>query len=116
MRPAADAKHPCGRLLPALLLLLAPGHAKAADEIQVYNAEINRPGQFSLQLHGNFVPRGRTAAAFPGGMAPDRAFNGTPEFALGVTDFWEIGAYLPNAVTRGGDFETGGGKLRTLVA
>src|SRR5712692_6815417 len=85
MRPAADAKRPCGRLLPALLLLLTPGHAKAADEIQVYNAEINRPSQLSLQLHGNYVPRGRTAAAFPGGMVPDRAFNGTPEFALGVT-------------------------------
>ena len=116
MRPAVDAKRPGGWLWPALLLFLAPGGARAADEIQVYNAEINRPGQFSLQLHGNYVPRGRTAAAFPGGMVPDRAFNGTPEFALGITECWEIGAYLPYAVTRGGDFETGGGKLRTLVA
>ena len=116
MRPAADVRRPGGWLWPALLLFLAPGGARAADEIQVYNAEINRPGQFSLQLHGNYVPRGRTAAAFPGGMVPDRAFNGTPEFALGITECWEIGAYLPYAVTRGGDFETGGGKLRTLVA
>ena len=71
MRRSVDEKHPAGRLLPALVLLLAPATARAADEIQVYNAEINRPGQFSLQLHGNYVPRGRTAAAFPGGMVPD---------------------------------------------
>jgi len=90
--------------------------ARAADEIQVYNAEINPPGRFSLQLHANYVPRGRTAAEFQGGMVPDGAFNGTPEFALGVTDFWEVGAYLPYAVTRDGDIEPGGAKLRTLLA
>jgi hypothetical protein len=106
-----------GSLLPALVwLLLASGAARAGDEIQVYNAEINRPGQFSLQLHGNYVPRGRAVADYPGGMVPDGAVNGTPEFALGVTDFWEVGAYLPYAVTRGGDFEPGGAKLRTLLA
>jgi len=116
MRRAVGARRPGGRLLPALVLFLASTSARAADEIQVYNAEINRPGQFSLQLHGNYVPRGRTTAEFPGGLVPDGAFNGTPELALGVTDFWEVGAYLPYAVTRGGDFETGGGKLRTLLA
>src|SRR6267143_2861581 len=116
MRRAVGARRPGGRLLPALVLFLASTSARAADEIQVYNAEINRPGQFSLQLHGNYVPRGRTTAEFPGGLVPDGAFNGTPALALGVTDFWEVGAYLPYAVTRGGDFETGGGKLRTLLA
>jgi len=94
--------------------ILAVRGARATDEIQVYNAEINTPGQFSLQLHGNYVPRGRTAAGYPGGMVPEGAFNGTPEFALGVTDFWEVGLYLPYAVTRAGDFESGGWKLRTL--
>jgi len=97
-------------------LLLASSAARGADEIQVYNAEINPPGRFSLQLHGNYVARGGAAAGFPGGLAPGGAFNGTPEFALGVTDSWEVGAYLPYAVTRDGDFEPGGVKLRTLVA
>jgi hypothetical protein len=104
-----------GRRLPAVLCLIASSTAaRAADEIQVYNAEINRPGQFSLQLHGNYVPRGRTTPEFPGGMVPDGAFNGTPEFALGLTDFWEVGLYLPYAVTTGADFKSGGAKLRTL--
>lgn len=117
MRPAGEAKRIGGWLLPALVcLFLASTAARAADEIQVYNAEINRPGQLSLELHGNYVPRGRTEAEFPGGMVPDGAFNGTPELALGLTDFWEVGAYLPYAVRRDGDFEPGGAKLRTLLA
>src|SRR6266581_9733307 len=117
MRPTGEAKRLGGWVFPALVCLIpAPPAARAADEIQVYNAEINRPGQFSLQLHGNYVPRGRTVAEYPGGMVPDGALNGTPEFALGVTDFWEVGAYLPYAVTRGGDYEPGGAKLRTLLA
>ena len=98
------------------LLLLAAEPARATDEIQVYNAEINRPGQLSLELHGNYVPQGRTFAEVPGGLVPDGAFNGTPEFALGVTEFWEVGLYLPYAVTRDGEFEPGGAKLRTLLA
>jgi hypothetical protein len=103
----------------ALLLLLAggllvPAPAWAVDEIQVYNAEINRPGQFSLQLHGNYVARGRTEPEFPGGLVPDESFNGTPEFAYGVNEWWEIGAYLPYAVASGEGFEWGGAKLRTL--
>ena len=102
--------------LVGLLLCLLPGTARSADEIQVYNAEINPPGRFSLQLHGNYVARGRVNSESPGGMVPDGAFNGTPEFALGLTEAWEIGLYLPYAVTRGGDFAAGGAKLRTLFA
>jgi hypothetical protein len=88
--------------------------ARAVDEIQVYNAEINRPGQFSLQLHGNYIVRGLTEPDFEGGLVPDGSFNGTPEFAWGVTDWWEVGAYLPYAVEPGPDFWWGGAKLRTL--
>src|SRR3989442_9265128 len=78
MRPAVDAKRPGGRIVPALLLFLAAGGARAAHEIQVYNAAINRPGQVSLQLHGHYVPRGRHPAAFPGGLAPAGALHGPP--------------------------------------
>jgi hypothetical protein len=108
-----------GRTLLAFAVLLAalvPGapSARAVDEIQVYNAEINRPGQFSLQLHGNYIARGREEPEFPEGLVPDGSFNGTPEFAWGVTDAWEVGAYLPYAVVPGDGFQWGGAKLRTL--
>jgi hypothetical protein len=103
-----------------LLIVIAVGvigfssPVAAADEIQVYNADINDPGHWSLQLHANYAAKGRRAPLFPGGMVPDGAVNGTPELAYGVNEFWELGAYLPYAVTRDGEFHSGGGKLRTL--
>jgi hypothetical protein len=84
------------------------------DEIQVYNAEINRPHQFSLQLHGNYVVSGLDQPEIPGGLVPEHSLNGTPEFAWGVFDWWEVGAYLPYAVEPGPSFFSGGAKLRTL--
>lgn len=108
-------RHVERRLLLCLVCAIpAARGAGAADEIQVYNAEINERGRFSLQMHGNYVPKGRTTPPFPRGLVPEGAFNGTPELALGLADFWEVGLYLPYAVTRGGDFEPGGAKLRTL--
>ena len=94
------------------LLLTQP--SKAADEIQVYNAEINDPGEFSLQLHGNYVLEGSKMPDFPGGVAPHHAFNGTPEFAYGLADWWEIGAYIPYELSAGGHFQVGSVKLRSL--
>jgi hypothetical protein len=42
-----------------------------------------------------------------------RRLNGTPEFAYGVTDWWELGLYLPFAV-QNQQFLSNGFKLRTL--
>jgi hypothetical protein len=85
------------------------------DEIQVYDATINKLGQFSVELHNNYTPIGRTQADFPGGIVPNHALNGVPEWAYGVTDWLELGAYLPlYTVTNDGSFELNGGKLRAL--
>jgi hypothetical protein len=59
-------------------LLVAGAHAQT-DEIQVYDADINSPAQLSVQLHNNYTPIGRKA----------------PEWAYGVTDWMELGAYVP---------------------
>ncbi len=91
-----------------------PPAAKAADEIQVYNAEINAPGTFSLQLHGNYVFDGAKTPDFPGGTPAHHAFNGTPEFAYGVEDWWEIGAYIPYEIDSHGNAQIGSVKLRSL--
>ncbi|HEX9465917.1 MAG TPA: hypothetical protein VGB82_25230 [Alphaproteobacteria bacterium] len=88
--------------------------ARAGDEIQVYNADINEPGQWSLQLHNNYVISGKNKPDFPGGMVPQGSLNGTPELARGMTEWWELGMYAPYAVTRHGNPESGGVKLRTL--
>ena len=105
------------RVVLALCLLTATGGAWAqTDEIQVYNAEINAPGQWNLTWHNNFTPAGRSTPAFPGGLVPDHALNGVPEWAYGVTDWFEAGLYLPvYSRTRDGALLFDSVKLRTLL-
>src|SRR3974390_2411461 len=62
------------------------------DEIQVYNAEIVDTAHWNLTWHNNFTPSGRTQPELPGGVVPDHANNGGPEWAYGVTDWFEAGA------------------------
>ena len=75
-------------------LLIASAFAQT-DEIQVYDATINEPSRFSIQLHNNYTPIGRTQPDFEGGIVPNHTLNGVPEWAYGVTDWLELGAYLP---------------------
>jgi hypothetical protein len=65
------------------------------DEIQVYDAEIADPGVLNLMVHNNFTPDGLKTARFPGGLVPNGTLNGVPEWAYGVTDWFEQGLYLP---------------------
>jgi len=104
--------------LAALVLILrSTGAAAQTDEIQVYNGEINAPGQLSLTLHNNYTPIGRKEAEIPGGIVPQGALNGVPEWGYGVTDWLELGLYLPlYSVTRDGRFLINGGKFRMLFA
>lgn len=93
---------------------LAPAAAHAADEIQVYNAEIAEPGQWTLQQHLNYAINGRKEPDFPGGLVPNHALNGTPELAYGVNEWWEMGWYAPFAVDQSGRFFSDGAKFRNL--
>src|SRR5664280_824799 len=101
-------------LLAGMAVSAALGHqAKATDEIQVYNAGIAAPGQFTIQQHLNYVPLGVKDPPFPGGLISNNSINGTPEFAYGVTDWWELGLYLPFAI-KDQQFLSDSFKLRTL--
>ena len=71
--------------------LVAPGQT---DEIQVYTGELAAPGELSLTLHNNFTFQGGKTTALPGGIVPHHALNGVPEFAYGVNDWCELGAYF----------------------
>jgi hypothetical protein len=93
---------------------LLPTTARATDEIQVYNAEIAEIGQWTFQQHLNYIPEGRTQPDFPGGLVPNHSLNGTPEWARGMTDWWELGFYTPFAVDNRGNFLSDGFKIRTL--
>ena len=105
---------PKGLAAIAIAFHFAPAPAFAVDEIQVYNAEIAKPGQFTLQQHLNYVWSGSTTPDFAGGFASNRTLNGTPELAYGVTDWYEIGLYAPFAFDSSGTFLPGGVKLRQL--
>jgi hypothetical protein len=87
--------------------------AKATDEIQVYNAGIAAVGQFTIQQHLNYIPLGVKDPPFPGGLISNNSINGTPEFAYGLTDWWELGLYLPFAI-KDEKFYSNAFKLRTL--
>jgi hypothetical protein len=88
-----------------------------SDEIQVYDGGLAAPGIFNLTVHNNFTPKGLTTPAFPGGIVADKSFNGVPEFAFGVTDWFEAGLYLP-LYSRDKDtgWQLDGFKVRALFA
>src|SRR5579864_5765104 len=78
------------------MLILAPKIGTAqTDEIQVYDAAIAEKGKFNLTWHNNFTPAGLTTPAFPGALVADKSLNGVPEWAYGVTDWFEAGLYMP---------------------
>jgi hypothetical protein len=90
------------------------GADQVHDEIQVYNAEIAGVGQWTYQQHLNYAAIGQSQPEVPGGFSSNRALQGTPEFAYGLTDWWEAGFYLPFAVSGGGQFLSDGAKIRSL--
>jgi len=84
------------------------------DEIQVYNAEIAEVGQWTYEQHLNYAAIGQTQPEFPGAFVSNKSLQGTPEFAYGLTKWWEAGFYLPFAVNGAGEFLSDGAKVRSL--
>ena len=114
-------KRTFGTLLFACIVLLGSCcrdrlvRATLTDEIQVYDAEINEVGQFSVELHNNFTAIGHHVPDFPGGIVPNHTLNGVPEWAYGVTEWFEAGLYLPvYSLTGDGRFLIDSGKIRAL--
>jgi hypothetical protein len=104
--------------LTLLALLAVPAVAVAqSDEIQVYDGGLAGKGVFNLTLHTNLIASGIKTPAFPGAVAADKSLNGVPEWAYGVSAWFEAGLYLP-LYSRDHDrgFGLDGFKLRTLFA
>jgi hypothetical protein len=101
-------------LCAASAIAFAVRPARAVDEIQLYNAEIAEVGQFTVQHHFNYAFIGRREPDFPGGLVPNHALNATPEFAWGITRWFELGLYIPWAIDGDGRFLSNAAKLRTL--
>jgi hypothetical protein len=99
-----------------LLLVFGSVNASAqTDEIQVYDAGIAEPGVFNLTVHNNFTPEGLKTPGFAGGLVSNQTLNGVPEWAYGVTDWFEQGLYLPlYSVANGEGPVLDGFKIREL--
>jgi hypothetical protein len=116
-RPRTSVLHGCCCALARSLLaavLAPPQQALAVDEIQLYNAEIDEVGQFSIQQHLNYTFLGSKQPPFAGGFPSNHALNGTPEFAYGITEWFELGLYIPWAIDGNDRFLSNWFKLRTL--
>ena len=102
----------------ASIALVVAGRALAqTDEIQVYDGGLADRGALNLTLHNNYTPRGIAAPAFPGAVVADGSWNGVPEWAYGVTRWFEAGLYLPlYTLDKKQGWGLNGFKLRTLFA
>jgi hypothetical protein len=87
------------------------------DEIQVYDGGLSPAGIFNLTLHNNYVAHGDVAPAYGSAVTADKSWSGVPEWAVGVTSWFEAGLYLP-LYTRDQRLGWGldGFKLRALFA
>ena len=104
-------------LLILLVLILPRPAAAQGDEIQVYDGGLAPVGVANLTLHNNFTPKGVKEPAYPGAIVSDKSLNGVPEWAYGVTDWFEAGLYLPlYSIDKNRGAVLDGFKLRTLFA
>ena len=97
----------------AVLLLLSAGAARAADEeIQVYEDDLDKPGQFGLDTHINYVPAGDKLFDYAGEQQSVDRIRVTPEWSYGLNKNVELGLYLPLADFRNNQFTIDGYKFR----
>lgn len=89
-----------------------PARAAMIDEIQVYTDDINKSGEFGLELHVNTTPKGRSTQDFPREITPWHGLRFTPEFSYGLAKDLEAGLYLPYARDAQGTTHFAGPKLR----
>ncbi|MBN8806827.1 MAG: hypothetical protein J0I47_01110 [Sphingomonas sp.] len=85
----------------------------APEEIQVYMDEMSRAREFGLDIHNNYVLSGDRTPDYLGERQSLHQYRITPEFSYGLSDHFELGAYLPlAAIDHRGRFTVDGIKFR----
>ena len=84
----------------------------APDEIQVYLDDVRAPGETGIELHLNYVRKGRRTPDYPGEIPPHGVFRATPEFSVGLRPDWDMGLYLPTEVAPGANAYMDGARIR----
>jgi hypothetical protein len=75
----------------------------AEDEIQVYTDDMNEVGQFGVETHINYVPKGSRELSHPGETPSNHRLQVTPEFSYGISKSLEAGLYVPFAMSEDGN-------------
>jgi hypothetical protein len=116
VRPERRRRTRRNALALAAAVALAPRAARAVDafEIQVYDGTANAPRTGGLELHVNGVPRGLPTAP-PPEYPPNHQAHVTLEPSYGLTESWELGAYLQTTVLPDGTPDFAGVKLRSKL-
>jgi hypothetical protein len=86
--------------------------AALLDEVQVYTDDINKPGEWGLELHINTTPKGVTAPTYAGEIVNHHGIRVTPEISYGISPTLEAGLYLPTVRTANGTTYLAGFKTR----
>jgi len=89
--------------LAALLAASSINALAAEDEIQVYTDEMNEVGQYGVELHVNYVPKGSTELSHSGEIPSNHRTQVTPEFSYGISKSLEAGLYVPLAMSEDGN-------------
>jgi hypothetical protein len=100
------------KFLLALFFFCINANAAFLDEIQVYDGEINAPGEFGIELHVNTTVRGNSSPEFDSQRTSQSGTRLTPEFTYGLSKTVELGFYLPTIYTPGYGYELAGYKPR----
>ena len=106
--------------LPLSLILVSlgstPGPAAAQDpfEIQVYGHETVPAGAWEVETHLSYTAIGTTA--YEGSVAPtEHQAHMALEVTRGLTDHWELTAYVLSAHRSGPGLEFAGWRVRSRV-
>lgn len=86
--------------------------AAAPEEIQVYEDDLDKPGQYGLDVHLNDVLQNDAPPDYPGEEPSVHRIRVTPEWSYGLTQNIELGLYLPLATYDDNRFDLGGSKVR----
>jgi hypothetical protein len=97
--------------LGAALTLVLPALA-APEEIEVYRADLNAPGAFTLETNHSYVVSGPDETDYPGQQASDHRYRLTPELSYGLTPNWELGALVVTTLDASGRYGVSGAKAR----
>lgn len=101
-------------LLAVAVVAFGGSEARALDafEIQVYDGTANAPDTPGIEIHVNSVVVGLRTSV-PPELPPAHQTHLTAEPSLGITPWWELGAYVETTVLPDGGFDYAGVKLRS---